>query len=57
MVKLAHDGSLREEVSPLSISVAHLEGLNGYNDLPPSRQFEATAAHLPKLSCGSPGDT
>lgn len=57
MVKLAHNRSLRQEVSPLTISVAHLEGLDGYNDFPPSGQLEATAAYLPKLSYGSPGDT
>lgn len=55
MVKLAHDGSLGQEVPPLAISVAYLEGLDGYNDLPPSRQLEATTTHLPKLSCRSPG--
>lgn len=57
MVELAHDGSLGQEVSPLAISVAHLESLDGYDDLPAPRQLEATAAHLPKLSCESPGET
>lgn len=57
MVELTHDGSLRQEVSPLAVSVAHLESLDGYDDLPTPRQLEATAAHLPKLSCESPGET
>lgn len=57
VVELAHDRSLWQEVSPLPISVAHLESLDGYNDLPASGQLEATATHLPKLSCQSPGET
>lgn len=57
MVKLAHDGSLRQEVSPLAISVAHLEGLDCYDDLPTSGKLEATTADLPELSCQSPGKT
>lgn len=57
MVELAHDGSFRQEVSPLAVCVAHFESLDGYDDLPAPRQLEATAAHFPKLSCESPGET
>ncbi len=57
VVELAHDGSLRQEVSPLAVSVAHLKSLDGYDDLPAPRQLEATTTHLPKLSCESPGET
>lgn len=54
---MAHDGSLGQEVSPLAVSVAYFQSLDGYDDLPTPRQLEATAAHLPKLSCESPGET
>lgn len=57
VVKLAHDRSLRQEVSPLPVSVAHFKSLDGYDDLSAARQLEATAANLPKLSCESPGET
>lgn len=57
VVELPHDGGLRQEVSPLPISVAHFEGFDGYNDLPPSGQLESSAANFPKLSCESRGET
>lgn len=57
MVELAHDRSLGQEVSPLAVSVAYFESLDGYNDLPAPRQLEAPTAYLPKLSCESPGGT
>lgn len=56
MVELAHNRSLGQEVSSLAVSVAHFESLDSYDDLPAPRQLEPTAAHLPKLSCESPGE-
>lgn len=57
MVELPHDRSLRQEVSPLAVSVTYFESLDGYDDLPAPGQLEASTAHLPKLSWESPGGT
>lgn len=50
MVKLAHDRGLPQEVPPLLLAVARLEGLDGHGDLPLPRQPERAAANLAKLS-------
>lgn len=54
MVKLPHDGSFRQEVPPLAISVAHFESFYGYDDLSTPRQLEAATTHFSKLSCEIP---
>lgn len=51
MVKLAHDGRLTQEVPPLTFSVAHLQRLNGYQDLSLPRLPEISTTHLPEFSC------
>lgn len=50
MVKLPHDGGLRQEVAPLLVRVARLQALDGNVDLPLSLDTQSSAAHLPELS-------
>lgn len=50
VVELAHDGGLPQEVPPLLLAIARLEGLDGHGDLPLPRQPERTAANLAELS-------
>lgn len=56
MIKLPHNGRFRQEVSPLAVSVAHLQSLDCYDDLPSPGQLETTTTDFPKLSCESPGE-
>lgn len=51
MVKLAHDAGLGQEVPPLFVGVASLEGLDGHTDLSLARHLQASAAHLTELAC------
>lgn len=50
MVELAHDRRLPQEVPPLLLAVACLQGLDGYRDLPLPWQPKGATAHLAKLS-------
>lgn len=50
MVKLAHDGGLGQEVPPLLVGVASLQGLDGHADLLLAGQLQAPAANLAKLT-------
>jgi len=52
MVELAHDAGLAEEVPPLLVGVAGLQGFYGHEHLPFAGQLQVAAAHLPELSCG-----
>ena len=49
VVKLAHDGRLGQEVPPLLLHVARLQGFDGDVYLPLTRQLQAAFVHLPKL--------
>lgn len=51
MVKLAHDAGFRQEVPPLFVGVASLEGLDGHADLSLARHFQAATADLTELAC------
>lgn len=51
MVKLAHNGCLRQEVPPLLVHIASLQGLDGDIDLSLSRQFQTALVHLAKFTC------
>lgn len=51
MVELAHDAGLGQEVPPLFVGVAGLEGLDGHADLPLARHLQAAAADLAELAC------
>lgn len=50
VIKLAHDGSLPQEVPPLLLAVARLQGLDGNGDLPLPWQPEWAAANLTELT-------
>lgn len=51
MVKLTHNRRLAQEVPPLPLRVAHLQGLDGHQDLSLPRLTQVSTAHLPKLAC------
>lgn len=51
MVELAHDAGLGQEIPPLFVGVASLEGLDGHADLSLARHLQAPAAHLAELAC------
>lgn len=51
MVKLSHNAGFTQEVTPLLLSVAHFECLDGNWHIPFSRQLQSATAHLSKLSC------
>ena len=51
MVELSHDGRLPQEVAPLLLGVAGLQGLDGDLDLSLPRQPQRAAANLAKLAC------
>ena len=51
MAALDHNTSLRQEVPPLFVSVASLEGLDGHADLSLAWHLQAAAADLPELAC------
>ncbi len=50
LVKLAHDRSFRQEIPPLSLRVADLQGLDGNRNLFFPDRLQATFIHLPKLA-------
>lgn len=50
VVKLAHDGGLTQELPPLPLRVATLQGLDGYAALFLPWSLESPPAHLPKLA-------
>lgn len=52
MVKLTHDGRFRQEVPPLFLHVARLQGLDGYVNFPLTRQFQAALVHFSELTWG-----
>lgn len=51
LVKLAHDGRLGQEVPPLPLGIAHLQGLDGHRNFFFPNRLQATFVHLPKLTC------
>lgn len=51
LVKLAHDWCLGQEVSPLPLRVANLQGLDGHGDFLFPNRLQATFVHLSKLTC------
>lgn len=50
VLELAHDGGLTQELPPLPLRVAALQGLDGYAALLLPRGLEAPPAHLTKLA-------
>ena len=50
VVKLSHDAGLSQEVPPLFVSIARLQGLDGHADLLLTGQLQTAAAHLSKLT-------
>lgn len=51
LVKLAHDRRLGQEVSPLPLRVANLQGLDGHGDFLFPNRLQAAFVHLSKLTC------
>ena len=49
--ELAHDAGLAQEVLPLLLRVAGLQGLDGYGHVAPAGRLHHPAKHLPELSC------
>ena len=49
VLELAHDGGLRQEVPPLLVCVAALQGLDGYVVLLSAWNLQPAPTHLPKL--------
>jgi len=56
VVELAHDAGLAQEVPPLPLCVAHLQRLDGHEDLAAAGQLQAPATHLAELPCGGEGE-
>lgn len=50
VVELAHDGGLGQEVLPLLLRVARLQGLDGHRHVPAPCLLQDTAEHLAKLT-------
>lgn len=50
VVELAHDGCLGQEVPPLLLHVARLQGFDGDVYLPLAGQLQAALVHLPELT-------
>lgn len=53
MVKLGHDAGFAQKISPLFLSVADLQSLQGHGDVPLPRQPHTAVTHFPKLSCST----
>lgn len=52
VVKLSHDAGLTQEVSPLLVSIASFQSLDGHTDLSLAGHFETPTADLSKFTCG-----
>lgn len=50
LIKLAHDWRLGQEVPPLPLRVANLQGLDGHRNFFFPNRLQATFVHLPKLA-------
>lgn len=53
MVKLGHDAGFAQKISPLFLSVADLQSLQGHGDVPLAGQPHTAITHFPELSCST----